>query len=413
MRKAFLLMPLLLTAALLFPRKALAAGVSLSISGPDTLQTGQTGTYTVRAAVGDAAAVQATLHYDSGFFELVSGNPKGEWDSSRNESATVTLITVTLKCVGATGSSGSLSLSDMKSSRLTGGDPPTEAVSCSGGSKTVSNPAPTPTPSPRPVLTPAPTRRSTPVPTATPVATPTAAPTSSPAPAPTATPDAWAAVKAELAAAEGSAVAARPGSVPIPAAVLELVRKMRCVLTLDLGNCLCTIDGRDIGSVPAEGLDPTVSLKKDAALSAAAGGFDAWQIHFIGQGELPGKFAYRFHAEGSRPDDVLYLYRYYEKAGVVEGVRQAAVDADGYVTFEFYYGSAYFVSGKIIDTAMNPFASTQIIVDIAPVETPAAAPGVPVKTLILCAVGAAALAAFGTWAVMKRLAWRRAAKPGG
>ena len=108
MKKAFVFVLVLTTLLLMFPQKAQAAGASFSISGPDTLETGQTGTYTVKVSVSDAAAAQATLQYDGGFFELVSGNVKGEWDSSVNENTTATLTTVTLRCIGAAGSSGSL-----------------------------------------------------------------------------------------------------------------------------------------------------------------------------------------------------------------------------------------------------------------------------------------------------------------
>jgi len=182
---------------LLFPTPALAASASFSISGPNTLANGETGTYTVRVIVDDAAAVQATLDYDSSFFELMSGNPKGEWDESGNTSKTVELIQVTLRCKADPGSSGQLSLSGKKAARLTG-DPenPTESVSCSGGSMTVSNPEQEPTPDPTPKRTPKPAAAATPKPTATPT----------PAPAATATP--------EPIAAAGSIPAATPAPAP-------------------------------------------------------------------------------------------------------------------------------------------------------------------------------------------------------
>jgi hypothetical protein len=120
--------------------------------------------------------------------------------------------------------------------------------------------------------------------------------------------------------------------------------------------------------------DLTVNLEKGAELSAAAGGDDAWQIHLGGQGEFPGKFAYRFRTQGSLPAMRCSCIVTTKKPASWREVQRATVDADGNVTFEFYHGGAYFVSGEIIDTAMNHFAAIETTANATPVETPVAAP---------------------------------------
>ncbi|HOP12084.1 MAG TPA: hypothetical protein PK629_11400 [Oscillospiraceae bacterium] len=130
-------------------------GSSLSISGPSTLAPGETGTFTVSATLDDVAAIQATLNYDTGFFEYVSyadkdgdvtisdnnstGTLQFEWDVTANASETIVLFTVNLTCKNGTSinTTGALSLSNIVAGRLTGAIPPSEAVSCTGGSLTV------------------------------------------------------------------------------------------------------------------------------------------------------------------------------------------------------------------------------------------------------------------------------------
>ncbi len=90
---------------------------------------------------------------------------------------------------------------------------------------------------------------------------------------------------------------------------------------------------------------------KDESLSAAAGGKDAYQLHFAHSGQLPGKLSYTFKAENNKPGDALYLYYYYSQPGVCEGVQLAVVDSNGYVTFDIYHCSSYFVSAETIEGA--------------------------------------------------------------
>lgn len=422
MKKAIIFVVILAMLLLMFPQKAQAADASFSISGPDTLQTGETGTYTVKVSVNDTAAAQATLQYDSGFFELVSGNVNGEWDSSSNESKTVELTKVTLKCIGAVGSSGSLSLSDKKASRLTGADPPSESVSCSGGSKTVKNPEPVPTPTPTTAPTPAPTRTpaptprrtatsqpsTTPAPELTPVSSPVNMPGLSVAPAPTATPDPWTQASQEIAKArEGKTVSVKPTDTKLPAEVLALLKEKGCILKIELGDYVCSIDGREICTVPGSAIDLGANFSKDDALSAAAGGKDLFQIHFNHSGELPGRFVFSFKAQGCNPGDVLYLYHYYPMAGVAECVQQSQVDVNGCVSFMIYHGSGCFITGTLLDDAMNAV----VIAEEPDAQAGAlqAQPSISIPLLIICLIGAALLGAAATFLLVRCAIRRRKA----
>ena len=429
MKKAFVMGLVFMILLLMFPIEAQAAGASFSISGPGTLQNGEVGTYTVKVSVSDAAAAQATLQYDGSFFELVSGNPTGEWDSSANESKTVELTTVSLKCIGGPGTSGSLSLSNRKASRLTGADPPSESVSCSGGSKTVSNPAPTPTPTPTappPTPTPAPSR--TPAPGRTPAPTPRHTVTPKPSavespvltpelsstpvqelsatPVPTPTPEPWTLAAEDIDKAKpGESVSVRPADTTVPASVLALLKERGCVLRIELDGYACTIDGRGLCADSQEAIDLGLSMEKDGALSAVAGRQDLFQLHFSNSEERPGRFVYTFKAKGCKPGDVLYLYDYYERAGVAECVQSAAVDADGNVTFVIYRGSGYFVT----ETVMNGSVFAGIKDSVVQAGISQVQPDISVPLLVGCTAGGALLGAAITillvrWAVKHRKA---------
>lgn len=397
MRKALIIILVFSLAVLLLPTKTFAASASFSISGPSTLQTGETGTYKVKVNVDDAAGAQATLTYDSSFFKLVDGNVTDEWSANDNSSGTFTVVEVKLECIAAPGSSGQLSINGYSVRRY--GDTSVETVDCGGASKTVTNPVPEPDPTPAPTAAPTPRRTATSQASATPTVTPT--PTATPdsavstTPTPAATPDAWALAAQQIsAAAQGATVSVQPGDTIIPAEVLALLKERGCVLTVDLGNCVCTIDGRNLGDSPvgADAIDLGVSMEKNEALSGAAGGLDIFQLHFNYSGELPGRFTYTLKAQGCAPGDVLYLYYYYALADVAECVQRAEVGADGNVTFEIYHCSGYFVSDAALEGA-------KMIRDEPAAQAGAvqAQPGVSVTVLVLCAAGAAVLGAAAAW----------------
>jgi hypothetical protein len=139
----------------------------------------------------------------------------------------------------------------------------------------------------------------------------------------------------------------------IPASLLSSIKEKQGVLTLNYGGYTCTINGAALANIP-EKMDPidfSVSMEKDEALSSALGGQDAYQLHFAHSGQLPGKFAYTFKAEGHAPGDILYLYYYYDQSGVIEGMQSAQVDANGFISFDIYHCSSYFVSANAIEGA--------------------------------------------------------------
>jgi hypothetical protein len=394
-----------LLALLIFPGSVYAASASFSISGPKTLSKGQTGTYTVKVTVSDAAAAQAKLVYDNSFFELVSGNLIGLWDTASNTSTTVTLTTVTLKCIAEQGSSGKLTLTDAKAGRFTGGDPPTETVSSSVGSLTVTNPVPTPTPTagPTPTKKPTPTAGPTPTtgPSVAPTASPTPAVTASPSPQPSATPsvtaaptpspqpDPWQAVLQDLQAmpAGGQVSAEMDGGLPLPAAALTLLKEKQGVLLLDFGNATCRIDGSKLNAIPAGlqaiHLDPGTTRR--GPLSQAANGHDLYQYHFAQSSEWPGPFTFTLAAPGSKPGDRLYLYAWHETAGILAGSQVLEVDGSGSVTFTLCGSGSYLASSQLVDGAINPFADPS---GGAKAQTS----GVPLPVLLICLAAAAVLA---------------------
>ncbi len=139
----------------------------------------------------------------------------------------------------------------------------------------------------------------------------------------------------------------------IPSSLLSSLKEKQGVLALNYGGYTCTINGAALANIP-EKMDPidfSVSMEKDEALSSALGGQDAYQLHFAHSGQLPGKFTYTFKAEGHAPGDTLYFYYYYDQSGVIEGIQSAQVDANGFVSFDVYHCSSYFVSATAIQGA--------------------------------------------------------------
>ncbi len=385
-----------------------AASAKFSISGPSTLSKGQSGTYTVSVTVSDAIGVQADLVYDASFFKLVSGNPKGVWDNAGNTSTTVSLITVTLECIAEQGTSGSLSLSGVIAQRLSDIGIP-EDVSTSGGSKTVTNPVVLPTPSPTPKPTPGPTPTPGPKPTPGPTTETTVGPTETTiissettVETPTTAPNPWETIAGDLGGTQpgGTFTAQMQDDPMMPVDVLELLKEKQGVLEMNFGDYTCTIDGNDLKDIPADliNLDLSLNMEYDEQLSLAAEGSDVYQLHFGYHGELPGKFTFKIKADKSKPGDTVYLYYYYDQAGVLEGIQSAVVDADNYLTFEIYHCSDYFISDKIIPGAVHSF-SAAAVTPTNPTGSQSA--GVSILVLLLCIFGAALIGSLSTMFIGK------------
>lgn len=141
----------------------------------------------------------------------------------------------------------------------------------------------------------------------------------------------------------------------VPANVLGALREKKCTLTLNFGSYTCTIDGKSLGALGdnQKPIDLSMKMQRDDKFSDAVGGGDAYQLHFAHKGPFPGKFTYSFKAEGSSPGDLLYLYYYYNQSGVVQGMQSAVVGDDGYVSFDIYHCSSYFVAKSPVEGAMG------------------------------------------------------------
>ena len=177
-------------------------------------------------------------------------------------------------------------------------------------------------------------------------------------PRPTEPPTEWELVEVDVeAAADGAAVEAAITEDPkIPESLLTLLKSKKTPLVVDFGTYKCTVDPAYLTEFTGIGsLSLGLSFDKDEALSAVAGGKDTYQLHFGHQGELPGQLTFSFPASGNEPGDVVYLYYYYGMAEVVEGVQSAVVDADGWITFDIYHCSSYFVSGEVLEGAVDSF----------------------------------------------------------
>ncbi len=159
----------------------------------------------------------------------------------------------------------------------------------------------------------------------------------------------------------------------VPASVLASLKEKQGVLKVDFGAYSCTIDGAALSALPEglTGIDLGLTMDKDGALSTAAGGADAYQLHFKHSGALPGRFTYRFKAEQNLPGDVVYLYYYYNESGVVEGKQQCIVDGEGYVTVEIYHCSSYFISNTLIEGAAGILTQPTPEPTATPEPTPA------------------------------------------
>lgn len=132
---------------------------------------------------------------------------------------------------------------------------------------------------------------------------------------------------------------------------LSAIKQRQSIITLDFGTYSCTIDGALLGALPDDmpPLDLSMSMIKDASLSEAANGRDIYQLHFAHSGALPGVFGFGFPAAAHQPGDTLYLYYYYGTSGIIEYKNSAVVDENGWVTFDIYHCSSYFVTDVPLD----------------------------------------------------------------
>lgn len=158
----------------------------------------------------------------------------------------------------------------------------------------------------------------------------------------------------------------------IPASMYKALREKQGTLTLNFPTYSCTLNGAALGDLgeDVKSLDLGLTFDADPDFSAAVGGGDVYQLHFAHKGEFPGKISFKFKADKNVPGDTVYLYYYYGTSKVIESIQSAVVDADGYVTFDIYHCSSYFVSSAIIEGAAG------IVVQPTPEPTPEPSPTV-------------------------------------
>jgi hypothetical protein len=226
--------------------------------------------------------------------------------------------------------------------------------------------------------------------------------------------------------AEGGAVTVtRPESTLVPAELLSVLRAKGGRLIADFGTYICIIDGQTLGGAADVPLDLAMSMDKDDALSAAAGGADVFQLHFAHEGELPGPVTVSFAAEGYSPGDTLYLYYCYASSGATEFRQSAAVGEDGRVAFIIYHCSAYYVADSAPEAAAGAAASVEVPTAAPPAATKdglaaAVAPGADAVaggyslTALLLTAGVALIVGGGTVFLVLRLpAAKKKTRPGG
>jgi hypothetical protein len=355
-----------------------------------------------------------------GVFEKVSGGDGLFHDSiPDNTNANYTgTVTVKVKADAAPGDKGTISASGAYSyldeAYNESSGPISKSFSAtvaatSSPSATVTPPAATKTPKPSAAATPAPSAS----------ATLTASPSPGLAGWTSALDDA-------NAMAEGGTVTVTlPENAQLPAELLAVLKAKGGRLIVDFGSYICIIDGQTLGSAAGMPLDLTLSIDKDAALSAAAGGTDVFQLHFAHEGELPGPVIVSLEAAGYSPGDTLYLYYYYASSGAVEFRQSATVGEDGRINFVIYHCSAYYVTASAPDTAAGvvapvaaptlastPAATQEGSVAAAVPGAGSSADGYSLTALLLTAVAALIVGGGAVFLVLRLPAERKKARSG-
>lgn len=141
------------------------------------------------------------------------------------------------------------------------------------------------------------------------------------------------------------------GDHKLPASMYNALREKQGTLTLNFPAYSCILSGAALGELDGKSLDLGLTFDADPDFSAAVGGSDVYQLHFAHEGEFPGKIPFKFKAEKNVPGDTVYLYYYYGTSKVIEAVSTAVVDDEGFVTFDIYHCSSYFIASALIEGA--------------------------------------------------------------
>lgn len=144
----------------------------------------------------------------------------------------------------------------------------------------------------------------------------------------------------------------------VPASVLDNITKKKAVLNLKFPGYSCRVDGNKFKMPKGlKTLDLTLSMEKTKKLSDAAGGADAYQLHFGHKGMLPGPVTFTIKANNNVPGDKLYLYYYYDLSDKIEEKLSSVVDQNGDLEFTILHCSSYFLSNDVIEGALGVFST--------------------------------------------------------
>jgi hypothetical protein len=323
---------------------AFAAGsTSVSITNYTSIQQGRSYTYTITVKISGSADFIGSVKF-SGIFSHAPIYLDFHTSDGGNGSKTISnKVTFKIPSSAALGSTGKITVTGQGDYVDSSYTPHEYSISRSLTAKVVAYVAPESKPSSSSTKKPAASTK----------------PTPSPSPTPTPVPTVWDVAAQSVSAMQAGGAVSMDAmhSSKMPITLLSALKDKKGKLTVNLGGYSCVIDGAALEGIPASGtIDLAMTMSKDAALSAAAGGVDAYQLHFAYSGQLPGRFEYTFKAAENNAGDTLYLYYCYDQSGVLEGLQSAVVDSNGNVSFVIYHCSSYIVSGSTIEGAAGTLA---------------------------------------------------------
>lgn len=304
-----------------------------SISGNSTVYPGKSYTYTV-SVTENASSIMGTASTSG-----VIGSQTKTWnkDSSTgfNQSITATCtITVTIPSNAAIGSTGKITVSGSGSKVDSSANVTSFSIS---GSKTITVVAP-PTPPP---------------------------------------PTEWElAVRAINGVEEGGSITIEmnpddPKEIVADIEAFQAIRDRQIVMTVDYSRFKVIIDGKDVGEIPAGADDINLGYEMQPAER------DTDMIVFVPNNTLDFVYlaTYVVTPNLPLPEDMIYVYRYYQTNGVTEYVHDAATDEDGNVLVYVFAPGKYIVSAASIPgTVGNMDLDTFIEMFATPTPEPTPTP---------------------------------------
>lgn len=305
-----------------------------SISGNSTVYPGRSYTYTV--SVTESASSIIANAKTSGIIGSQSKNFYKDSSTGFSQNITAsTTITVTIPSNAAIGSTGTISVTGTYSKVDSGGN--VSGPFNISGSKTITVVAP-PTPPP---------------------------------------PTEWElAVRAINGVEEGGSITIEmnpddPKEIVADIEAFQAIRDRQIVMTVDYSRFKVIIDGKDVGEIPAGADDINLGYEMQPAER------DTDMIVFVPNNTLNFVYlaTYVVTPNLPLPEDMIYVYRYYQTNGVTEYVHDAATDEDGNVLVYVFAPGKYIVSAASIPgTVGNMDLDTFIEMFATPTPEPTPTP---------------------------------------